>query len=188
MSPLVDADAEQRSGTARNSHHVSFKPLSQIGQQLCGLRELRPRPDLVAFLEELNADWIGELLDNPYRHLRVSYSHLHHPPHHPFSRSPEKFTPSPSPSANFIFQTTHSTDPTRAVRAHHYCTHLRPDLHQCVIYDSDKQDARLVGVEYVVPKETFERFDEEEKKVRWPLPLLLLFFFFYFLLRAAFEA
>lgn len=59
----------------------------------------------------------------------------------------------------------HRTDPSRhAVRAHHYCTRLRPDLHQCIIYDLDKEDARLIGVEYVVVKETFERFDEVEKK------------------------
>lgn len=36
-------------------------------------------------------------------------------------------------------------DPSRAVKAHHFCTHLRKNLHQCIIYDSDKPDARLIG-------------------------------------------
>jgi hypothetical protein len=51
------------------------------------------------------------------------------------------------------------------VIAYHYCTHLRPNLHQCIIYDSDGPDAKLIGIEYVVPKETFELFEDEEKKV-----------------------
>jgi hypothetical protein len=57
-------------------------------------------------------------------------------------------------------------DPSRAVRAHHYCSHLRPDLHQCVIYDSDQPGARLIGVEYVIPEEAFVKLPEDEKKVR----------------------
>ena len=57
-------------------------------------------------------------------------------------------------------------DPSRAVRAHHFCTHLRPDLHQCVIYDSDQPGARLIGVEYVIPEEAFEKLPQDEKKVR----------------------
>jgi hypothetical protein len=60
-------------------------------------------------------------------------------------------------------------DPTRAVKAHHYCTHLREDLHQCVIYDSDEPGARLIGqrgIEYVIPESTFEKLDMDERKVR----------------------
>nr|XP_031857939.1 uncharacterized protein CI109_006651 [Kwoniella shandongensis]KAA5525011.1 hypothetical protein CI109_006651 [Kwoniella shandongensis] len=52
----------------------------------------------------------------------------------------------------------------RPVKAHHFCTHLRHDLHQCVIYDSDKSDARLIGIEYLVPESVFETLPEEEKK------------------------
>jgi hypothetical protein len=36
-------------------------------------------------------------------------------------------------------------DPERAVEAHHFCTHLTPDMHQCVIYDSPGPKARLIG-------------------------------------------
>jgi hypothetical protein len=31
------------------------------------------------------------------------------------------------------------------VESHHYCSHLNEDVHQCVIYDSDRPDARLIG-------------------------------------------
>ncbi|KAL7420718.1 hypothetical protein Q5752_004669 [Cryptotrichosporon argae] len=55
-------------------------------------------------------------------------------------------------------------DPSRSVRAHHFCTHLRKDLHQCVVYDSDRKDARLIGVEYLVPESVFLTLPEEEKK------------------------
>jgi hypothetical protein len=33
-----------------------------------------------------------------------------------------------------------------------------------VIYDSDKPDARLIGIEYVVNEEVFIKLPEEEKK------------------------
>jgi hypothetical protein len=40
-----------------------------------------------------------------------------------------------------------------------------PDLRQCLIYDSCKPDARLIGVEYMIPKERYEKLDPEEKKL-----------------------
>ncbi|ODN79990.1 hypothetical protein, variant [Cryptococcus amylolentus CBS 6039] len=58
----------------------------------------------------------------------------------------------------------YADDPLRPVRAHHYCTHLRKDLHQCVIYDGDGPGARLIGVEYLIPEEAFQALPSEEKK------------------------
>ncbi|OCF37409.1 hypothetical protein I316_00530 [Kwoniella heveanensis BCC8398] len=58
----------------------------------------------------------------------------------------------------------YSHDSKRAVKAHHFCTHLRHDLHQCVIYDSDDKNARLIGIEYLVPEEVFVKLPEDEKK------------------------
>ncbi|KAK5676544.1 hypothetical protein LTS10_010845 [Elasticomyces elasticus] len=48
---------------------------------------------------------------------------------------------------------------TRYVEANHYCAHVRKDLRQCLIYDSHEQDAKLIGVEYMV----YETFDAEEQ-------------------------
>ncbi|KAH9856952.1 DUF1264-domain-containing protein [Lenzites betulinus] len=58
----------------------------------------------------------------------------------------------------------YSQDRSRHVEAHHYCQHLSPDLHQCIIYDSDKADARLIGIEYIVTEKVFTSLPQEEKK------------------------
>ncbi|KAF2478443.1 hypothetical protein BDY17DRAFT_328516 [Neohortaea acidophila] len=54
---------------------------------------------------------------------------------------------------------------TRAIEAHHFCAHVRKDLRQCLIYDSGAKDARLIGVEYMVPKHVYEKLDAEEQKL-----------------------
>jgi hypothetical protein len=49
--------------------------------------------------------------------------------------------------------------------ATHYCSHLRPDLRQCLIYDSPRKDARLIGIEYMVPEATYTKLPPEEQKL-----------------------
>lgn len=39
------------------------------------------------------------------------------------------------------------------------------DLRQCLIYDSHGQNAGLVGVEYMLSKGIYDRFDEGEQKL-----------------------
>ncbi|KAL2403910.1 Oil body-associated protein 1B [Exophiala dermatitidis] len=53
----------------------------------------------------------------------------------------------------------------RTVSAHHFCSHVRKDLRQCLIYDSCKPDARLIGVEFMIPKSRYEQLDPEEQKL-----------------------
>src|SRR5688572_4409264 len=36
------------------------------------------------------------------------------------------------------------------MEAHHYCAILNDDVIQCVIYDGNVEDAKLIGVEYIV--------------------------------------
>ncbi|KAI0362189.1 DUF1264-domain-containing protein [Trametes cingulata] len=55
-------------------------------------------------------------------------------------------------------------DRTRHVEAHHFCKHLSAEFHQCIIYDSDKPDARLIGIEYIVSEKIFASLPPEEKK------------------------
>jgi hypothetical protein len=57
----------------------------------------------------------------------------------------------------------YSDDLNRQVVAHHYCGHLKEQVRQCVIYDSDADDARLIGVEYIISAELFEKLPEDEK-------------------------
>ncbi|CAF0830878.1 unnamed protein product [Rotaria sp. Silwood1] len=53
----------------------------------------------------------------------------------------------------------------RQLVAHHYCSHINQDVRQCVIYDSDRADARLIGVEYIISEKLFNELPAEEKKL-----------------------
>lgn len=53
----------------------------------------------------------------------------------------------------------------RQVVAHHYCAHGTGELMQCVIYDSNRKDARLIGIEYVIGAGQFRTLTAEEKKL-----------------------
>jgi hypothetical protein len=59
----------------------------------------------------------------------------------------------------------YSGDPHRALRVDHYCSHHNGDVFQCVIYDSDQANARLIGVEYIISEALFTRLPAEEKKL-----------------------
>jgi hypothetical protein len=59
----------------------------------------------------------------------------------------------------------YADDMGRQIEAHHFCTHLTADMHQCVIYDSNKAGARLIGIEYIISKERFERLPDEERRL-----------------------
>ena len=59
----------------------------------------------------------------------------------------------------------YSGDMSRQIIAEHYCSHLSDEVLQCVIYDSNKPGARLIGVEYIVSAKIFESLPPEEKKL-----------------------
>lgn len=46
---------------------------------------------------------------------------------------------------------------------HHYCKPVSGGLTECQLYDSDKPDARLIGVEMVVDAATYNKFNTKEK-------------------------
>jgi hypothetical protein len=46
---------------------------------------------------------------------------------------------------------------------HHYCKNVSGGLVECQLYDSDKPDARLIGVEVIVDKETWKKFAKKER-------------------------
>ncbi|MEY2530282.1 MAG: hypothetical protein QOI96_367 [Verrucomicrobiota bacterium] len=56
-------------------------------------------------------------------------------------------------------------DISRQVIAEHYCAHLSGEVLECVIYDSDKPGARLIGIEYIVSAKIFESLPAEEKRL-----------------------
>jgi hypothetical protein len=49
------------------------------------------------------------------------------------------------------------------MEAHHYCANLNEELIQCVIFDGNKKDARLMGVEYIVSAALFATLPDSEK-------------------------
>lgn len=59
----------------------------------------------------------------------------------------------------------YSGDMTRQLIAEHYCAHLSDEVLQCIIYDSNKPGARLIGIEYIVSARIFESLPAEEKKL-----------------------
>lgn len=91
-----------------------------------------------------------------------------------FAQSPEK-TKSAAPSASFppigdIHAHVcgihfYSGNMGRQIIAEHYCAHLNDEVLQCILYDSNKPGARLIGIEYIVSARIFESLPAEEKKL-----------------------
>ena len=59
----------------------------------------------------------------------------------------------------------YADDMGRQVEASHFCIHLQHDLHQCVIFDRNEPDARLIGIEYITTEERFRSFPDDEKRL-----------------------
>jgi hypothetical protein len=51
------------------------------------------------------------------------------------------------------------------MEAHHYCAILNEDMIQCVIYDGNTKDAKLMGVEYIVSEQLFSGLPSAEKSL-----------------------
>jgi hypothetical protein len=59
----------------------------------------------------------------------------------------------------------YADDMGRQVEAHHFCTHVTEDFHQCVIFDSNESNAKLIGIEYIVSERIFRSLPDDEKKL-----------------------
>jgi hypothetical protein len=57
----------------------------------------------------------------------------------------------------------YADDMGRQVEAHHYCHHVNEDFFQCAIYDGNKSDSRLIGIEYIVSEKIFKTLPADEK-------------------------
>lgn len=51
------------------------------------------------------------------------------------------------------------------MEAHHYVSQLNEDVHQAIIYDGNTEDAKIMGIEYIISERLFKTLDEEEKKL-----------------------
>jgi hypothetical protein len=59
----------------------------------------------------------------------------------------------------------HNGDMQAQMEAHHYCSVVNEEVSQCLIFDGNARDAKLVGVEYIVSRRLFETLDAEERKL-----------------------
>jgi hypothetical protein len=57
----------------------------------------------------------------------------------------------------------YSGNPKGQMEAHHYCAIVNEDVTQCVIYDGNVRDAKLMGVEYIVSERLFRGLPPQEK-------------------------
>lgn len=57
----------------------------------------------------------------------------------------------------------YADDMGRQIEAHHYCAHVNEEFFQCVIYDGNASDSRLIGIEYIVSERIFKSFPDDEK-------------------------
>lgn len=57
----------------------------------------------------------------------------------------------------------YADDMGRQIEAHHFCHHVNEEFFQCVIYDGNKTDSRLIGIEYIVSERIFKTLPEDEK-------------------------
>ncbi|OKL40621.1 OBAP family protein [Pontibacter flavimaris] len=64
--------------------------------------------------------------------------------------------------AGFHFYNGH---PQGQMEAHHYVTQLNEDVQQAIIFDGNGEDAKLMGVEYIISERLFKKLPEEEKKL-----------------------
>ncbi|KAG0088150.1 hypothetical protein BGZ93_010555 [Podila epicladia] len=76
----------------------------------------------------------------------------------------QSFKPLKSICQSFCGLHLYPNDPKRQVIAYHYCHSLDADRYQCLMYDSDSPDAKLMGVEYIISENLFNTLDANEKK------------------------
>lgn len=50
------------------------------------------------------------------------------------------------------------------VPVHHWCKTINAQLIECLLFDSDKANANLIGIETIVTKDVWETFSEQQKK------------------------
>ncbi|MBP5956104.1 OBAP family protein [Pseudomonas anatoliensis] len=57
----------------------------------------------------------------------------------------------------------YSGHPDAQMEAHHYCSILNEQVIQCVIYDGNRKDAKLMGVEYIIDEQLFSKLPNAER-------------------------
>ena len=51
------------------------------------------------------------------------------------------------------------------MEAHHYVSQLNEDVYQAIIFDGNGEDAKIMGIEYIITAKLFKTLPKEEKKL-----------------------
>jgi hypothetical protein len=51
------------------------------------------------------------------------------------------------------------------MEAHHYVSQVNEDLYQAIMYDGNSEDAKIMGIEYIVSEKLFKTLPAEEKRL-----------------------
>jgi hypothetical protein len=54
-------------------------------------------------------------------------------------------------------------NPKMQMEAHHYCNQANEDLAQCVLFDGNTAEARMMGIEYIISEKLYNTLPTEEK-------------------------
>ena len=60
------------------------------------------------------------------------------------------------------------SDPKMQMEAHHYCNQVNEDFAQCVLFDGNTDDARMMGIEYIVAEKLYTGMTAAEKALWHP--------------------
>jgi hypothetical protein len=52
----------------------------------------------------------------------------------------------------------------KQIRTAHYCKQVNPDMYQCLIYDGNNPNAKVIGIEYVITDKLFKTLPAGEQK------------------------
>jgi hypothetical protein len=54
-------------------------------------------------------------------------------------------------------------NPSMQMEAHHYCNQMTEAFMQCVLFDGNTADARMMGIEYIISEQTYSTLPANEK-------------------------
>jgi hypothetical protein len=54
-------------------------------------------------------------------------------------------------------------DPQMQMEAHHYCNQANEDFAQCVLFDGNTAEARMMGIEYIISEALYDTLPAQEK-------------------------
>ncbi|KAG0273891.1 hypothetical protein BGZ95_010318 [Linnemannia exigua] len=80
------------------------------------------------------------------------------------SKPLQSFKPLSNICESFCGLHLYPNDNKRQIISYHYCSVLDEDRRQCLVYDSNSQNAKLIAVEYIISQKLFETLDDNEKK------------------------